>query len=106
MTYNTVNVTTMSGLIGTVATEVPAFIPMTLFSLFVISLMASYYSQLRMRGFADFWMSWAVSGYFVSVVAIIMSLNKTIPISPFIVLTCIVISIIGTIMIFFGKDEI
>ena len=106
MTYGVVqNVSTMSGIVGSVATQVPIFIPMTLFSLFVIVLLASYFSQLRIRGFADFWMSWAVSGYFVSVVSIVMSLNKSIPVNAFVVLTCIVLAIIGTAMTFFGKED-
>ena len=106
MTYTdlgTANVTTLSGLFVYISQEVPIFIPMMLLSLFLITLFASYYAQQRARGEGNFWGSFAVSGYLVSVVSVVMSLIPDL-INPFYVVVCIVIAIIGT-GILMSKDN-
>ena len=53
---------------------VPIFTPMILFGLFMVMLLGSYFAQIRMRGDANFSASFAVAGFFISVVATFMSL--------------------------------
>lgn len=56
-----------------VNSTVPIFTPMVLFGLFMVMLLGSYFSALRLRGDANFSSHFAVSGFFISVIAVFMS---------------------------------
>ena len=98
LSITTENITTISGLFVYVSQAVPAFIPIMLLSLFAIVFFASYYSQQRIRGYANVWASMSVAGYLVAVISVIMSLIPNL-INPFVVMICVIIAIIGTAML-------
>jgi len=52
---------------------VPILTPMILFGIFLITLMASYFSSIRLRGDANFSASFAVAGFFIAIVGTFMS---------------------------------
>lgn len=52
---------------------VPILTPLVLFGIFLTTLMVSYFSSIRLRGDASFASSFAVAGFFISVVATFMS---------------------------------
>jgi len=52
---------------------VPILTPMILFGIFIVTLLGSYFSIMRTRSDANFSASFAVAGFFVSIIAIFMS---------------------------------
>lgn len=52
---------------------VPILTPMILFGLFIVMLLASYFTQIRLRGDANFSSSFAISGFFIATVGTFMS---------------------------------
>ena len=105
MTYETFtefNDSSIAGLFLYPAQVVPAFVPLILVSLFLVALMTTYFSQRRLTGRGDFTSSFAVSGYFVTVVAFIMSLITNL-VNIITVTICLSISIVGTILLLISK---
>jgi len=96
------NVTGAHGIFTYVADTVPIFFPLTLFALFIIVLLGTYFSQRNSTGRADIFSSLAVAGYFVSLVALIMSLVGGL-IQPMVVIICFTVSIITTIILLLNK---
>jgi len=84
-----------------VADVVDPFVPIMLFSLFMITLLASYFSSKRF-GDGDFAASFAVAGFLTFIVAIIMSLIPGMIQTMFVVIT-LVVAIIGILFLFFSK---
>jgi len=82
----------------------PIFVPLFLFSFFIILLLASYFSQRRLMNKADFPSSFAVAGYATFMLALAMSLIEGL-ISPFILTVTVVISIAGTVWLFLPKED-
>ena len=74
------------------------FIPLFLFSLFVIVLLTTYFSQRRLTTRGDFFASFAVAGWFITIIAFVMSLTEGLINLPTII-TCIIVAIVGTIML-------
>ena len=97
-TFQEYNQTDLTGLFTYPASVVPAFTPLILFALFLISLLASYFSQKRLTGRGDFMASFAVAGFFTAIVAIIMSLVPGL-INMLTLVTCIIVAIIGVILL-------
>jgi uncharacterized membrane protein HdeD (DUF308 family) len=98
------NITTLSGLLVYINSNVPMFIPALLLAFFCIAMLSSYYAQQRMRGYSNFWSCFATSGYITAVISIMMSLIPNL-ISVYVVLVCIVIAIIGTGMLMTKSSE-
>ncbi len=104
LTFQEYNVTEPSGLFTYPAEVVPQFIPMVLFALFSITLMATFFSQKRLSGKGDFFASFAVAGYFVSIVAFFMTLVDGLINLPTLVI-CFSIALVGSIFLLIGKDR-
>lgn len=98
------NQTGISGLFVYVADIVPIFIPMMLFVIGTVILLASYFSQKRLTGYGNFWGSFAVSTWIVAVLTIILSIISNLV--NFLTLSVtIVLAIVGVLMIIFNKDS-
>ena len=78
------------------------FISLLLFSVFMITLLGSYFSSRRMSGDGDFAASFAAAGFLTFIIALIMTL-----IPGFINMTTVVITlivaIIGVLFLYFSK---
>lgn len=106
-TYQTLddaNVTSLAGLLSYVSDAVPIFVPMLLFTIYVISGLASYFSQQRLTGEGDLFASLASAGLLTFVVSIIMSLIPNF-INITYVIICLVVAIVGGIIYFFSQDK-
>lgn len=80
------------------------FMPLLLFTVFIIALLASYFSQARRKGReGDFWGSFAAAGYFVVILAFVMSLMEGLINSTTLIIT-ISVAIIGTILLLISRD--
>jgi len=108
MTYKTIsdyNVSSPEQILAYVANTVDIFVPMLLFSLFIITLLGTYYAQQRgPTGRGRFMSSFAVAGYFTLIVAFFMSLIPNLINTIELVITFIV-AIIGTAMLLFSEDK-
>ena len=105
MTYQTFtefNDTSIAGLFLYPAQIVPAFVPLVLVALFLVTLMTTYFSQRRLTGRGDFTSSFAVAGYFVTVIAFIMSLVSNL-VNIVTVTICLSVAIVGTILLLISK---
>jgi len=79
------------------------FMPLLLFTVFIIALLASYFSQTRLRGRGDFWASFAAAGYFVVILAFVMSLMEGLINSTTLIIT-ISVAVVGTILLLLSRD--
>ena len=82
---------------------VPIFTPMVLFGIFIVALLGSYFSTLRLRGDANFSASFAVAGFFVSVVAVFMSFIPGM-INLMTMVTCFGVAFIGFMWLILDKN--
>ncbi len=99
------NITGIEGLLLYVAEVVPVFIPLTLFSIFLIVLFGTFFSGKRVTGSSDFISSFAVAGWFTTLIAFILSLNNGL-VNLLTLTICIVVSVIGAILLFTSGDKI
>lgn len=83
------------------------FIPMLLFSLYLIVLLGMYFAQKNTTGYGDFAQSLAVSGLFVTVVAgllrLVSSEGETLVSLPTLAV-CMVMMVIGFAVLFLSRD--
>ena len=103
-TFQEFNQTDLTGLFVYPASVWSGFIPLVLFSLYIIVLMSTFFTQKRLTGREDFFASMAVAGFFTAIVAIIMGLIDNL-IDPLTLTTTVIIAIIGVILLFFTKDR-
>jgi len=85
-----------------VADVVPIFIPLVLFSFFIITMLSSYYFTKRFGGNGNFIGSFAVAGYLTTLVAFSMTLIDGL-INSVTVVTCLVVAIVGTLLLLFSN---
>ena len=104
-TFTAFNNTGMDGLFLYPASVVPLFIPLVLFALFSITLMATFFSQKRLTGRGDFLASFSVASFFVAIVAFVMTLVDGLISLPTLVI-CAAIAIIGVVLLLTGKDKV
>ena len=84
------------------ADTVPLFTPLILVALFLIVALGSFYSQTRLGGRGDFWSSFAIAGYVISVVAAVMTLvDGLIDLNTLVIVFAV--TIIGTLLLFISK---
>ncbi len=74
-----------------------------LFSLFVVTFLGSYFAQKRLSTDPNLAMSFAVSGYFVTGLALILSLIPGM-VNILSVIICIAVSILGTLWLYLSKS--
>lgn len=101
-TFNNSGQVGIDGLLIFSAQTVNVFIPMLLFSLFIIATIGSYLGNKRLFGKEDFWGSCVVASVFTTIVAFILSLLPGV-ISPIEIMICIAISAVF-IVIFMNRD--
>jgi len=85
-----------------VADTVPLFIPLFLFSFFIIITLASYFSSKRLSNDGDLAASFAVAGFSTAILALVMSLTPGL-ISTTYVVIIIAVEILGVLFLFFSK---
>ncbi len=103
------NVTSLSGIFVYIQVNEPLFMPIILSMIFSIITMASFFSQRRMTGNANFWGSATIGAWITTLSALILSMVNdgqgnylvTMPI----VFTCIGITALFSIFFFFRNDE-
>lgn len=112
MTYQTIfdytNQTGTKGLTGIltyVATAVPLFAPILLFSIFLIIMFGSYYSSIRTRGYGDLLGSFAVAGVITALLSIILYMIQPAVVDTLTVLVSIIVAIIGVVAIFTSNER-
>jgi len=107
MTYQTIdtaNVTSLDGLLTYVSNQVPLFIPMMLFAIFMIITITTYFGTRRLRGDSDIWAS-ATAGCLVSfVIGTFMTLGAGIINLPTLV-SLVVFLIIGIVLLFTSRER-
>ena len=104
-TFTEFNNTGMDGLFLYPASVVPSFIPLVLFALFVITLMATFFSQKRLSGRGDFLASFSVASFFTAVIAFSMTLVDGLISLPTLVIT-VAVAIIGVVLLITGKEKL
>lgn len=102
-TFQEYNQTDLAGLFTYAAKIVPLFTPLLLAAIFLIALLASFFSNKRITGKSDFMSSFAAASFFTTVVAFIMSLVDGLINVQTLVIT-VVVSIIATILLLINKD--
>lgn len=102
-TFQEYNQTGLDGLFTYAASTVPSFIPLLLFALFSITLLATYFSQKRLTGRGDFISSFATSGYLTVIVAFFMSLVEGLINRATLIMT-VAVAIIATILLLTSRD--
>lgn len=99
------NITGIEGLLLYAAEVVPIFIPLALLSLFLIVLFGTFFSMQRVSGKSDFLSSFAVAGWFTTIIAFILSLNVGL-VNLLTLTICIVVSVIGAILLITSGDRV
>ncbi len=106
MTYETINqanVTGSAGLFVYVADVVPIFTPMLLFSIFMVAMLGSYYSQKRLDGRGSFLTSLAVASYMTTIISYFMMLVPGL-INVLTLSITTVVTFISTILLLFFRE--
>lgn len=107
MTYTTLNdynITGIHGIFLYVADINPFFIPLILFATFMIVLLGTYFSQMRLKGNGDFFASFAVAGYLTIISAFVLNLIPNL-VNLLTLAVCIVVSVVGTILLLISRDR-
>jgi len=103
-TFTEFNQTGMVALITYPASIWSGFIPLILFSFFMIALLGSHFASKRLRGRSNFWGSFTVAGYLTTVVSIVMSLIPGL-VDLFTLSVVLTVTVIGTIFLFVTKTR-
>ena len=85
-----------------VADVVPIFIPLFLFSFFIIVTLASYFSSKRLSNDGDLAASFAVAGFSTFILALVMSLIPGLIPTTYVVIMLAVL-ILAVLFLFFSK---
>lgn len=96
------NVTTLDGLFIYVMTISPVFVPIMLFSIFMVVALGTFFSQQRLTGRGDFAASFATAGWFVTIISagILSLVSNLVNVTTLVV--CVSVSIIGTIILLYS----
>ena len=87
------------------ATDAVPILPgLILFGLFCVALFGSFFTQKRLTGQGNFPASFAVAGYFVTIVAFVMTRIPDI-ISMWTVAICLIVSVLGTLWFFISEKD-
>lgn len=102
-TYNEFNKTGLDQLFVYSAEIVPAFIPMLLFSLFIITFFATFFTKQRLTGRGDAPSSFASASFLMTIVASLMMIIENL-IETQTVVICFAVSLISIIWLYIAKD--
>jgi hypothetical protein len=102
------NITNLSGIFVYIQSNVPIFMPVVLLMIGTILTFASYFSQRRMTGTANFWGSATVGSWITTLCAFILSMvhnDGYYLVNITTVLICLAITIVLSIFFFFKNDD-
>ena len=85
-----------------VADIVPIFIPLVLFAIFMITMLATYFSQRRITGRGDFPASFVTGGFLTVIIALVLSMVENL-VNTITLSTTIVVVVVGVIWLFISK---
>ena len=102
-TFQEFNRTGIAGLFLYPASVVSLFIPLILFALFTITLLATYFSQRRLTGRGSFTASFAIAGYLTAVTSIVMSLIPGL-INNYTMVVCVAVAVVATLILLISKN--
>ncbi len=85
------------------AATVPIFIPLMLFSFFIVMALGSYFAQIRIRGRGNFIASMAVASYITAITAIFMTLQPGL-IDMLTLSVTIMVAVLSTLWLFISKE--
>ena len=80
--------------------SIPIFSPFLLFSLFLIVLGGTYFSEVRLRGYGDLVGSFCIASIFIGILSMVMFMASPPIIDKVSALFCFVLGIIGVVAIF------
>lgn len=101
-TFSNWNKTGLDQMFVYASDTVPIFTPMLLFSLFMITMLASYFSSKRLGADGDFAASFAVAGFITAIVALVLSLMPGM-IHVSVTVITIIVAILGVLFLYFSK---
>jgi len=94
------NLTGALGVLSAINSQIPIFSPFLLFSLFLIILGGSYFSEVRTKGYGDLVGSFCIASIFIGILAMVMFMASPPIIDKVSALFCFVLGIIGVVAIF------
>lgn len=98
------NITGIDGLFLYDATIVPAFIPLILFAVFVVTLLGTFFSQKRLTGDSDMISSFAVASWFTLIIGFVLNLITDL-VNITVLSVMIALAIISAIMLLTAGDK-
>jgi|SRR6056297_1452724 len=96
--------TTMTDIFTYSADVVPIFVPLVLFSIFLISVLGSYFASKRATGRGDFPASFAVGSWLTAIISIVFSLIPNF-IRTGTVIFCVALAILGSIWLYISRMD-
>ena len=101
-TFSEWNKTGLDQMFVYAADVVPIFIPLFLFSFFIIITLASYFSSKRLSNDGDLAASFVVAGFATVILALVMSLIPGLIPTTYVVII-IAITVLGILFLFFSR---
>ncbi len=101
-TFSEWNQTGLDQMFVYAAEVVPIFIPLFLFSFFIIITLASYFSSKRLSNDGDLAASFAVAGFSTVILALVLSLIPGLIPTTYVVIV-IAVAVLGILFLFFSK---
>ncbi len=87
-----------------VSGQVPIFIPLLLFSFFMIVLLGGYFAEQRRTGVGDSAQWFSIAGYLTSIAALMMLLIDNLIQLPTVIIT-LTVAFVGALWFFFSRDK-
>lgn len=103
-TLSSANITGTDQILVYVAGNMPIFTPLLLLTVFAVITLSTWYGTKKMSGYGDFFTSAAAGGYITTIIAVLLTLIPGM-INLYTLTTCVVISIIMTIFLFFSRER-
>ncbi len=103
-TFREFNSTGLEGFLTYPATVVPIFIPLLLFTFYIIIVLGVYFSQQRLRGTANIFAAFAVAGYATTILTFAMALIPDL-INTLTMVVVISVAVIGTLMLLISRNR-
>lgn len=98
------NMSSVTQVFQFVSNNVPFAFPLILLTIWAIIAMTNYNSQVKSRGYGNFWSSAAVSGLITSVLTIILSLIPGV-IQPYVTIASIGMAVLSIVLLFSESNE-
>lgn len=108
MTYPSIfqqNVTSASGILYYITTVVPFFIPMLLFTSFMMVWLGTFFSQKRLNGYADIWSSFSIAGIFNGVLVTVLLIFQPPLVSIPVATINYILAFLGIVILFTGSSD-